>query len=101
MRNFKDKIAKKLGLKDYIGQEIYDVLNKEIEAVKPIVNEYIKDLSLGITNYINIFEPEAICLGGGFVHYKDILLPKLIDELSTNDMTYNKEIPQIVTAKMR
>ena len=69
MRNFKDKIAKKLGLKDYIGQEIYDVL--------------------------------AICLGGGFVHYKDILLPKLIDELKTNDMTYNKEIPQIVTAKMR
>ena len=101
MRNFKDKIAKKLGLKDYIGQENYDVLNKEIEAVKPIVNEYIKDLSLGITNYINIFEPEAICLGGGFVHYKDILLPKLIDELKTNDMTYNKEIPQIVTAKMR
>lgn len=101
MRVLKEKIANKMNLKDANGKEIYEVIKENAKDVKEIANEFIKDLSVGITNYINIFEPEAICLGGGFVHYADILLPKLNNELETNNMTYNKEIPQIVIAKMR
>lgn len=101
MRVLKEKVAEKKALKNVSGKDIYEVMKENTEDVKEIIDEFIKDLSIGITNYINIFEPEAICLGGGFVHYENILLPKLIDEMKNNNMTYNKEIPQIMTAKMR
>lgn len=101
MRVFKEKIANKMKLKNASGKEIYEIIKENNNDVEEIVNEYVKDLSIGITNYINIFEPEAICLGGGFVHYKDILLPRIINELKTNNMTYNKEVPEFVIAKMR
>ncbi len=43
-----------------------------------IVNEYISNLAIGITNLINTFQPEIICIGGGVSGEKE----RLIDPLS-------------------
>ena len=43
-----------------------------------IVNEYINNLAVGITNLINTFQPEIICIGGGVSGEKE----KLIEPLS-------------------
>ncbi len=32
--------------------------------MKDIIEEFISDLNIGLSNIINIFEPEAICIGG-------------------------------------
>ena len=43
-----------------------------------IVEEYINNLAIGITNLVNTFQPEIICIGGGVSGEKE----KLIDPLS-------------------
>lgn len=42
-----------------------------------IVDKYIRDLGEGIINYINIFQPEIILLGGGISKEGDYLLEPL------------------------
>lgn len=72
------------------------------EKAKRIVEEYIENLSIGIANLINIFEPETICLGGSFAYYKEQLLPSLKNKLSSDNLLFNDgEIPNIVVAKLK
>ena len=47
-------------------------------------------MSIGISNLINIFEPEVIGIGGSFVYFKDILLYRLEEKLEEKDMLFNK-----------
>ena len=42
-----------------------------------IVNDYIYHLATGITNLVNIFQPEIICIGGGVSGEKDRLIQPL------------------------
>ena len=80
MKRFKKSAIKKLGLeKDIQSNELQQYLRKEINSdkVKAFIDEYIDNLSIGISNIINIFEPEAICFGGSFSFYEDIFLPRL------------------------
>ena len=51
---------------------------------------------------IDIFEPEVICLGGSFVHFKDILYDRLIKKMNEKMYVFNKQsIPKIVLAKLQ
>ena len=56
------------------GQELLDIIRKnpEDEKIKRIIDEYIEYLSIGISNLINIFEPEAVGIGGSFVYFSDL-----------------------------
>ncbi len=47
-------------------------------------------LSVGISNLINIFEPEAICIGGSFVYFEDILLNKIKEKILDDKYLFNK-----------
>ena len=72
------------------------------DKIKKIVDEYIKYLSIGIANLINIFEPEIISIGGSFVYYKEQLLDRLKDKLTNDKLLFNdREIPKIVIAKLK
>ena len=53
-----------------------------------------------MSNTINIFEPEAICIGGSFVYYENILLKLLKNKMNEKYRTLNGEIPEITIAKM-
>ena len=55
-----------------------------------MINNYIEDLSIGISNIINIFEPEAICIGGSFAEYEDILKTPLKKALLAGNLLFNK-----------
>ena len=66
-----------------------------------MIDEYIDNLSIGLANLINIFEPQRISIGGSFVYFADILLNKLnIRIKQKNDIFNSNNIPQIVTAKL-
>ncbi len=43
-------------------------------AGKEVVDKYIKYLAAGITNVINIFQPDILCIGGGVCNEGDPLL---------------------------
>lgn len=88
MKAFKNNLRKALGLSEATrGEELLEIIrrnspeNENYEVIETIVNEYIENLSVGIENLIRIFEPEVIGIGGSFVYFEDVLLPKLQKEL--------------------
>lgn len=99
MRVLKEKIANKLGEEELSPDEIRGILKHEFESIEDIIEEFIENLAIGVANFIDIFEPEKIAIGGSFVYYKDFLLPRLVDRLHQGKMTFNGDIPEIVTAK--
>ena len=42
---------------------------------KEVVDDYVRYLSCGITNLINIFQPEVLAIGGGISNEPSLLLP--------------------------
>lgn len=103
MKAFKDSIIKEFGLDDDIGgKEIKEFIEKNPEKSEKIIDEYIENLSIGIANLINIFEPEIVSIGGGFVYFKDIFLDKLTKKLNQGNLLFNpNNVPKIVAAKLK
>ena len=67
------------------------------EEVEKIIENYTSYLAIGLTNIINIFEPDAICIGGSFTYYAPIFMNKLKQKIKENFK--ERDIPDIVTAK--
>ena len=75
-----------------LNQDLLDILrkNQENPKIKRVINEYIDNLSIGISNIINIFEPEVIGIGGSFVYFSDILLDKLKENIIQKEYLFNQ-----------
>lgn len=56
------------------GKEVLAALKAGDAAAKEVFKEYLYYLSLGITNLINIFQPEKLLIGGGISNFGDVLL---------------------------
>ncbi len=100
MKVFKTNINERMKIDECNGDSIYDVIVKNKNDLQDIIDEYIRNLCIGFTNIINIFEPEAICIGGSFVHFKNILLEPLVRELRDDCKIFDGIIPEIVMAQM-
>ena len=97
MKAFKNNLRESLGYNQNVsGKELLSIINntnkndenyKKIEKVK---REYIENLALGIANLVNIFEPEAIGIGGSFVYFSEVLLEDLKREILEKDLLFNK-----------
>lgn len=92
LKRFKEKIVKEFNLKSINGECVRDFIRKNSDnpTLRYMINSYIEDLSIGISNIINIFEPEAICLGGSFAEYEGILYEPLKNALINGNLLFNK-----------
>lgn len=99
MRVFRKKISELFDLDDINSQKMFEIIERKEkqEEVNKIIEEYIYYLSVGIGNLINIFEPDAICIGGSFTYYAPIFMGKLREKVQKN--FNNRTIPDIITAK--
>lgn len=52
----------------------FDAMRAGDAVAKTVVDKYIKYLACGISNMINIFQPEILCIGGGVCNEGDALL---------------------------
>lgn len=99
MRIFRDKIEKLFNIERVTSHKLFEIMEKEEreEEVNNIIEEYIEYLSIGLINLINIFEPDAISIGGSFAYYAPIFMNRLKEKLKQNFK--NREIPDILIAK--
>lgn len=97
MKAFKDSLREILGVDEKTsGKELLDILRKNDKnnpkymQINKLIEEYIQYLSIGISNLIDIFEPEAIGIGGSFVYYEEIFLEALKKTLLEKNLLFNE-----------
>lgn len=99
MLNLKNEIIRVLNLEPIItGEKVLNIVKESLEneEIKNVINNYIDYLSIGISNIINIFEPEIICLGGSFAYFEDILLEPLKTKIEKENLLYNSNSMPII-----
>lgn len=91
LKRFKQKISDKFNLNTLSGKEIRQFIydNPDNEIINNMIKEYIEYLSIGISNIINIFEPEAICIGGSFSEWENIFYEPLKQALLQGNLLFN------------
>ncbi len=93
MKAFKNNLRKALNVDETTrGQELFEIIrnnkleNENYKIVEDVVSEFIEDLSTGILNLIRIFEPEIVGIGGSFVYFDEVLLPRLREKINREDI---------------
>ena len=102
VKRLKDKLIDEMKLsKEVSSKELLEILKwraKE-ENIKKILEEYIDNLNIGLSNIIDIFAPQAICLGGGFVYFEEILYKPFLEKYYNERKSFYKDrIPDIKLA---
>lgn len=79
----------------------FDAMRLGDAAAKAVVDDFIKYLAAGITNTINIFQPDILCIGGGVCNEGDALLLPVKELVAKEVYTRNsKQNTEIVIAKL-
>ena len=97
------KIKKLLYLLAVDGPKAPNVsqLASDIQTSRATVMNYIKYLAAGITNTINIFQPDILCIGGGVCNEGDPLLVPMKEIVKKEVYTRNSaKNTEIVIAKL-
>ena len=82
------KFAPSLG--EVNGRTAFDGLRAGDPAAKEVVDEYVSYLATGLTNIINIFQPEVILLGGGVAKEGQFLIDLLLPQIDRE--RYGKDV---------
>lgn len=75
-KNQESKLWEIGGLDEVTGKTAFDYYDTD-KTAKKVVDNYIKMLGVGLTNFANEFRPEAILLGGGVCAQGDSLIKPL------------------------
>lgn len=100
MKGFKNKVISLLTLDPNLpSEELIPILQqeKQNERLNQFINEFIDTFAVGISNIINIVNPDKICIGGSFIYFEDILYKKLVEKVKLQSHQF--DIPEIVLAK--
>jgi len=82
-------------------KNIFDASKVGDKLAKNAVDRFVKYLSIGVVNFINIIDPEAIAFGGGVSHAGQYLIDLLNDEIKKNLYSKDVKIAEIMLAKLQ
>ena len=90
------------GLEQVDGRTAFAAMRAGDSVAKAVVQQYLDYLAEGLANFINIFQPEVIALGGGVSHERDedLLVPL---QSMVLDMCFGREAERhtkLVKAKL-
>ncbi len=88
---FKNKVKARLNIDQSInGEPLRDIMNSRREEFEDLRKQYVQDLSIGISNLINIFEPDIVVLGGGFTHFSYMFIQDIKEALLNSALLFNR-----------
>ena len=83
------------------GRTAFDGMRAGDETAKAVVDKFCEYLGCGLTNVINIFQPEVLCVGGGISKEGETLLAPV--RKYVEHFRYSKNAPaqtEIKTAEL-
>ncbi len=81
------------------GLTAFDAWRRGDASATKVVNTYFKYISVGITNIINIFQPELVCVGGGISGEKENLT-RPVNQLVKKEVYGGTDKDFVVTAEL-
>ncbi len=78
------------------GKTAFDAMREGDESGIKVVNQYISYIAIGITNVINIFQPEVLCIGGGISKEGDVLTKPITQFVENGRFSKNIERQTVV-----
>lgn len=83
------------------GKTAFDAALVGDKAALKVVDMYISHLATGVANFVNIFQPEVICIGGGVSGQGETLLKPLREQVLKESYTRGSDKQtKIVTASL-
>ncbi|MBQ8304312.1 MAG: ROK family protein [Clostridia bacterium] len=78
------------------GKTAFDAMRENDESGIKVVKEYIRYIAIGITNVINIFQPEVLCIGGGISKEGNVLTKPITQFVENGRFSKNIERQTVV-----
>lgn len=78
------------------GRTAFDGMRADDDSAKKVVDNYVGYVACGITNIINIFQPECLCIGGGISKEGDTLLKPVAEIVEKESFAKNVEKQTVV-----
>jgi glucokinase len=77
------RIASEAYGKTVTTKEVFDLYERNDEKANNVIEKWIDNISIGISNIITVVDPEAIVIGGAVLIYNNYLLPKIVECVKT------------------
>lgn len=102
MKTLKMSLRKRLRQENLTSREILELLKNplKIEQVEDIIKEYIEYVAIGVSNIASMCSADVLVIGGSFVHYKEILFDRLLQELDRIMTPTEREMVEVRLASL-
>ena len=78
------------------GKTSFDAMRMGDKAGTEVVDTYCKYLACGITNIVNIFQPDVLCIGGGVSREGDNILSRVVPVVEMERFSKNIEKQTVI-----
>ena len=88
---YKNKVKQRLNIdKNINGDPLRKIMDDNTDKIKDLKDEYTSNLAIGISNLINIFEPDIVILGGGFSYFSYMFIEEIKDKIINSNLLFNQ-----------
>ncbi len=78
------------------GRTAFDAMRMGDTAAQKVVETYCGYLAVGVSNIINIFQPDVVCIGGGISNEGEALIKPVRDIVSGENYARNMELQTVI-----
>ncbi|MFV0504957.1 MAG: ROK family protein [Lachnospirales bacterium] len=84
------------GIIDSINAKmVFDAADNNDAVANKLVQDYIRNLAIGIMNVSDLYFPNKICLSGGIAKQGNALIKRLMPELQKKEIIGNRKVPKV------
>lgn len=94
--NFYHKLSQALKVPEVTLLDIMQLINKQDQTTMKLMEQYISDLSIGLNNIINLYNPETLVLASELLQ----IYPNSIDKIEQNFRSSTSQYGEIVLSKL-